>query len=43
MWCDVIRWEVDSNESVYEKCGMGPYTNGLKCGAVERVEEREIL
>ena len=27
--CGVTRWEGESNESVYKKCGMGPCANGV--------------
>ena len=37
--CDVTRWEGESNESVYERCGMGLYANRVKCGVVEWVKE----
>ena len=35
--CDMTRWEGESNGSVYERCGIGPCTNGVKCGVVEWV------
>ena len=25
------RWEGESNESVYERCGMEPCANGVRC------------
>ena len=31
---DVIKWDGENNGSVYERCGMGPCTNGVKCGLV---------
>ena len=31
----VTRWEDESNESVYERCGMGPCANGMNCGVME--------
>ena len=36
---DVTRWEDESNESVYERCSMGLYANGVKCSVVEWVKE----
>ena len=36
--CGVTRWECESNESVYERCGMRPCANEVKCGVVEWVE-----
>lgn len=27
--CEVTRWDGDSNEGVYERCGMGTYGNGV--------------
>ena len=33
--CGVTRWEGESNESVYERCGMGLIANGAKCGVVK--------
>ena len=36
--CGVTRWEGESNESVYERCGMGPCADGVKCGVVEWVK-----
>ena len=33
--CGVTRWERESNESVYERSGMEPCANGVKCGVVE--------
>ena len=34
----MTRWEGASNESIYERCGMGPCINGVKCGVVEWVK-----
>ena len=34
----MTRWEGESNESVYERCGMGPCAHGVKCGVVEWVK-----
>ena len=36
--CGVTRRENESNESVYERCGMGPCANGVKCDVVEWVK-----
>ena len=33
--CGMTRWEGESNGSLYERCGMGTCTNGMKCGVVE--------
>ncbi len=33
--CGVTKWEDESNESMYERCGMGACASGLKCGVVE--------
>ncbi len=30
--CGVTRWDGESNESVYERCGMGNQANGVNCG-----------
>ena len=40
--CGLTRWECESNESVYEKCGMGPCVNGVKCGVVELVKRNTL-
>ena len=32
--CSVTRWQVESNESVNEGCGMGTCENRVKCGVV---------
>ena len=40
--CNVTRWEGDSNESVYKRCGMGPCVNGVKCGIVECVKRKTL-
>ena len=37
--CGVTRWEGESNGSVFERCVMGPYASGLKCGVVEWVKK----
>ena len=28
--CGVTRWEFESNESMNERCGMGPYAYGVR-------------
>ncbi len=30
------RWDGESNESVYERCGMGSHANGVNCGMGEK-------
>ncbi len=30
--CEVTRQDGESNESVYERCGMGSHANGMNCG-----------
>ncbi len=39
--CGVTRWDGESNESVYERCGMGSQANGVKCGVVKWVKRKE--
>ena len=34
----MTRWEGESNESVYERCGLGTCAKGVKCGVVKWVE-----
>ena len=36
--CCITRWEDENNESVYERCGMGPCANGMQCAVVEWVK-----
>ena len=36
--CGVTRWEGESNESVYERCDMGPCANGVKFCVMEWVQ-----
>ena len=33
--CDMTRWEGESNESMYEKCGMGPCVDGVEWSVVQ--------
>ncbi len=40
--CGVTRWDGESNESMYERCGMGSQANGVNCGVVEWVK-RNVL
>ncbi len=37
--CGVTRWDGQSNESVYEKCGMASQVIGVNCGVVEWVKK----
>ena len=34
----MTRWEGESNESVYEICGMVPCANGMKCDVFQWVK-----
>ncbi len=34
----MTRWDGESNESVYKRCGMGSQANGVNCGVVEWVK-----
>ena len=38
----MTRWEGESNEVVYEKCGMGSCASGIKCGVVEWVKRNTL-
>ena len=40
--CGVTRWEDESNESVHERSGMGPFTNRVKCGVVEWMKQSSL-
>ncbi len=40
--CGVTKSEGSSNESVYERCGMGTCANGVKCGVVEWVKRNTL-
>lgn len=40
--CGATRWEDESNETVYEKCGMGSCANVMKCGVVEWVKRNTL-
>ena len=39
--CSVTRWEGKSNESVYERSGMGTFANGMKW-VVEQVRRNTM-
>ncbi len=36
--CVVTRWDGESNESMYERCGMESHVNEVNCGMVEWVK-----
>ncbi len=36
----MIRWEGESNESVYERCNMGACASGVMCGVVEWMKKK---
>ena len=38
----MTRWEGESNESVYERCGMGPCANAVKCVVVEWIKRNML-
>ncbi len=40
--CGVTRWEGESNERVYERCGMGSHVNGVNCGVEEWVKRNTL-
>ncbi len=40
--CGVTRWTGESNESEYERCGMGGQVNGVNCGVVEWVKRNTL-
>ncbi len=40
--CGVTRWDGESSESVYERCGMGSQMNGVNCGVVEWVKRNGL-
>ena len=40
--CGVTRWDGESNENVYERCGMGERANGVRCGVVEWVKRSTL-
>ncbi len=38
----MTRWDGESKESVYERCGMGSQANGVNCGVVEWVKRNTL-
>ncbi|MCP5003018.1 MAG: hypothetical protein GY941_03575 [Planctomycetes bacterium] len=40
--CGLSRWDEVSNESVYERCGMGTRAIGIECGVVEWVKRSTL-
>ncbi len=40
--CGATRWDGESNESVYETCGMGSCGNGVNCVMVEWVKRNTL-
>ncbi len=38
----MTRWDGESNESMYERCGMGSRANGVNCGVVEWVKRNTL-
>ncbi len=40
--CGVTRWEDENNESVYERCSVGAYADGVKCGVVEWMKRNTL-
>ncbi|KAK3893161.1 hypothetical protein Pcinc_003002 [Petrolisthes cinctipes] len=40
--CGLTRWDGESNESVYERCGMSEKAIGIECGVVERVKRNTL-
>ncbi len=40
--CGGTRWDGESNESVYERCGMGSQANGVNCGVVKWVKRNAL-
>ncbi len=38
----VTRWDGESNETVYERCGMGSQVRGVNCGVVEWVKRNTL-
>ncbi len=40
--CGVTGWDDESNENMYERCGMGSQANGVKCGEVEWVKRNTL-
>ncbi len=40
--CGVTRLDRESDEGVYEKCGMGSQANGVNCGVVEWLKRNTL-
>ncbi len=40
--CGMTRLDGESNESMYERFGMGSYANGVNCGVVEWVKRNML-
>ncbi len=40
--CGVTRWDEESNESLYERCGMGSQANGVNYGVVEWMKRNTL-
>ncbi len=40
--CGVTRWDLESNESMYERCGMGSQAKGVNCGVVGWVKRNTL-
>ena len=38
----VTRWEGESYESIYERCGMGPCVNGVNCSVLEWMKRNTL-
>ncbi len=38
--CGMTRWNSESNENIYERCGMGSHVNTVNCGVVEWVKKK---
>ncbi len=38
----MTRWDGESNESVYESCGIGSRANGVNCGVVKWVKRNTL-
>ncbi len=40
--CGVTRWEGESNEVVYEKCGTGSCASGVQFGVLEWIKRNTL-
>ena len=38
----MTRWENESNESLYERCGIEAHENGVNCGVMEWVKRNTL-